>query len=114
MHELSIALSILDVAAEEAKRHGDVQVTAIHLRLGPLAGVVPDALRSAFELAREDSSWPMAELRIEDVPVIVRCPNCRVDRGIASIQDIRCPDCGTSAPEVIRGRELEMVGLEIE
>ena len=52
MHELSIALSILDLAAEEAERHGG-RVAAVHLRLGPLAGVVKDALVSAYDLARE-------------------------------------------------------------
>ena len=34
MHELSIALSILDIAAEEAERRGGVGVAAIHLKLG--------------------------------------------------------------------------------
>ena len=50
MHELSIALSLLDQVAEEAERRGGVQVHAIHLRLGPLSGVVKEALLSAYEL----------------------------------------------------------------
>ena len=48
MHELSIALSLLDQVAEEAERRGGVQVHAIHLRLGPLSGVVKEALLSAY------------------------------------------------------------------
>ena len=52
MHELSIALSLLDLVEEEAERRG-VRVAAVHVRLGPLSGVVRDALVSAFELARE-------------------------------------------------------------
>ena len=55
MHELSIAMSILDLAGEEVERQGGGRVVAIHLRLGPLAGVVKTALCSAFELAREAS-----------------------------------------------------------
>ena len=43
MHELSIALSILDLAAEEAGRRGG-RVVAVHLKLGPLSGVVKEAL----------------------------------------------------------------------
>jgi hydrogenase nickel incorporation protein HypA/HybF len=35
MHELSIALSIVDMAEEEAQRH-EARVSAVHLRLGPL------------------------------------------------------------------------------
>src|SRR5262249_7963347 len=62
MDELSIVLSILDVAEEETERRGGARVTAIHLKLGPLSGVVRKALQSAFALAREGSSLPTAKL----------------------------------------------------
>jgi hydrogenase nickel incorporation protein HypA/HybF len=114
MHELSIALSILDVAAEESERQGGGRVAAIHLRLGPLSGVVAEALRSAYELARESSCFPAAELIIEEVPLVVRCPSCAAERTLASPQQLCCPDCGTPTPEVVRGRELDVVALEIE
>ena len=48
MHELSIALSIVDMAQEEAERRS-AQVEAVHLELGALAGVVKEALLFAFE-----------------------------------------------------------------
>ena len=44
MHELSIALSMIEMATEEALRFGDTRVNALHLKLGPLSGVVKDAL----------------------------------------------------------------------
>ncbi len=34
MHELSIAMSIVEMAQEEAKSLGGVQVDAVHLKLG--------------------------------------------------------------------------------
>lgn len=113
MHELSIALSILDLAAAEAERQGSVQVAAIHLRIGPLSGVVAGALRSAFELAREQSSFPNADLLIDEVPLVGYCPTCRAERSIPSVQELRCPVCGAPTPQIVRGRELEMVALEI-
>jgi hydrogenase nickel incorporation protein HypA/HybF len=114
VHELSLALSILDLAAEEAGRHGGGRVAAVHLRLGPLSGVVKEALVSAFELAREGSPLPSAELVIEEVPLVAYCPACAAERTLPSPQLLRCPDCGTPTPEVVRGRELEVVALEIE
>jgi hydrogenase nickel incorporation protein HypA/HybF len=114
MHELSIALGILDIAAEEAERHGGGRVAAVHLRLGPLSGVVPEALRSAFDLAREGTSLAAAELVIEEVPLRVFCPVCAAERAPPSVWRLCCPDCGAPTPEVIRGRELEVVALEIE
>lgn len=114
MHELSIALSILDFAVEEAERQGGGTVAAIHLRLGPLSGVVPGALRSAYELARECSPLTTADLVIEEMPLVAYCPQCAGERTLASAQQLYCPDCGTPTPDVTGGRELEVVALEIE
>jgi hydrogenase nickel incorporation protein HypA/HybF len=112
MHELSIAMSILEVAEEEAERC-NLQVVAIRLRLGAFAGVVKEALLSSFEMARENSSMPDAELIIEDVPIVVYCPACQKESPAASMQEICCPICGTPTPDLVHGRELEVSGLEV-
>ena len=114
MHELSIALSILEVAAEEAERQGNARVAAIHLRLGPFSGVVKEALLSAYELAREGSPLAAARLLVEEVPVVAYCPTCAAERPVVSIQDLCCSVCATPTPEVVLGRELEIVALELE
>jgi hydrogenase nickel incorporation protein HypA/HybF len=113
MHELSIALSILDVVAEEAERQGG-RVAAIHLKLGPLSGVVKGALVSAFELAREGTPFEGAELLVREVPVVAYCPACAADQTLASARELCCPGCGTPTPRIVSGRELEVVALEIE
>jgi hydrogenase nickel incorporation protein HypA/HybF len=114
MHELSIALSIVDLAQEQAERHGASRVVGIHLRLGPLAGVVKEALLGAYELAREESMLKDAELIIEEVPVLATCPTCQATRAVVSVQQLCCAECGTPTPEVQSGRELELVALEIQ
>ncbi len=113
MHELSIALGILDVATEEAERQGG-RVMAVHLKLGPLAGVVKEALLSAYDLAREGTPLARAALVIDEVPVVAYCTPCNAERTPASIQQLCCPVCGTPMPQVLRGRELEVFALEIE
>ena len=113
MHELSIALSLLDLAEEEAGRHGG-RVAAVHLKLGPLSGVVKAALLSAYDLAREGHPLGGAELVVEEVAITAFCPACASVRTIPSVQDLRCPDCGAPTPEIVTGRELEVVALEIE
>jgi hydrogenase nickel incorporation protein HypA/HybF len=113
MHELSIALSILDVAAEEAERHGG-RVAAVHLRLGPLSGVVKDALVWAYDLARENTPLAGASLVVEEVPVVAYCPACAAERTLDAFPRLCCPACGTPTPRVVRGRELEVVALEME
>jgi hydrogenase nickel incorporation protein HypA/HybF len=113
MHELSVALSILDLAAEEAERHGG-RVAAVHLKLGPLSGVVKEALLSAYDLAREGTPLAQAELVVAETPLAAWCPACAAKRTLASPQELCCPACGTPTPEVVSGRELEVVALEIE
>jgi len=56
MHELSIALAIVDAAVEESERRGGVRVTKVHLKLGQLAGVAKSALLASYEMAAEQSS----------------------------------------------------------
>ena len=66
MHELSIAMSILEAAEEEAQIHGG-SVAAIHVRIGKLSGIVPSALTSAYELAREHTALAECRLVIDHV-----------------------------------------------
>jgi len=113
MHELSIAMSLLDVAAEEAQRQGGGRVLAIHLKLGPLSGVVKEALLSAFELAREGSEFDDCRLVIKEVPIVIDCPVCEAHRPAQSLQEICCSVCGTPSMQLVSGRELEMVAMEI-
>jgi hydrogenase nickel incorporation protein HypA/HybF len=70
MHELSIALSIIEGAEEEVQRQGGClkcgRVCAVHLKLGPLSGVVRDALLFSWELACEGTSLQGSDLIIDE------------------------------------------------
>ncbi len=114
MHELSIAVSLVEMAAEEARRRGEVRVTALHLKLGPLSGVVKDALLFSYDVACSGTALEGSQLVIEDVPVVVYCGQCLAERELESVQRFCCPVCGTLTPDLVRGRELELVAMEIE
>jgi hydrogenase nickel incorporation protein HypA/HybF len=114
MHELSIAMSIVEMAEEESDRQGGAKVIAVHLKLGPLSGVVKTALENAFTLAREGTILEKANLMIEQMPIVARCPKCAADRTLPSMQSFVCPICETPVSEIIHGRELEVVALEVQ
>ncbi|WP_010587698.1 hydrogenase maturation nickel metallochaperone HypA/HybF [Schlesneria paludicola] len=114
MHELSLAMSILDIAGEESDRRGGAEIKSIYLKLGPLSGVIKQALISAFDLAREMSPFSKVELVVEEVPLRVRCHVCDTERELPCFQDLCCPECGTPCGDVVCGRELEIVAMEIE
>ncbi len=113
MHELSIAMSIVELAEEEAERRG-VQVTAVHLKLGALSGVVKEALLSCYEMACEETPLQGSRLVVEDVSVAIFCPSCRAQRPVCSVQMFGCAECGTPCSEIVHGKELEVVALEIQ
>ncbi len=112
MHELSIAMGIVDAALEEAQRRG-VQVNAVHLRLGALSGVVKDALMFSYEVACQDTPLQGSQLIVEDVPVVVFCPQCQDVRTLPSVQLFQCPECSMPTMDVRQGKELEVFALEI-
>ncbi len=114
MHELSIAMSIVEMAEEEAERRGGARINAVFLKLGALSGVVKDALLSSYELACEGTELEGSRLVIEEIPVVVYCPGCMAPRPLNSIQWFVCPECRNPVSEVIRGRELQVAALEIE
>ena len=113
MHELSIATSIVEMAEKEARTRG-VRVRKIFLKIGPLSGVVKEALAPAFEMAVEGTSLEGAGLVIEDVPLIAYCPTCRANVDIDPVQWFCCPVCSTPTPDVVQGTELEVTALEVE
>jgi hydrogenase nickel incorporation protein HypA/HybF len=113
MHELSIAISIVELAEEEAERRG-VQVDAVHLKLGALSGIVKDALLSSYEMACENTRLQGSRLVVEEVPVMIFCPRCRGQRTLSSVQLFCCPECGTPCSEIVQGKEIEVVALEIQ
>src|SRR5262245_50288864 len=104
---------MIDMVTEEAERRGGVQVTAVHLKLGPLSGVVKDALVFSWELACEGTQLSGSSLIVEDVPVRIHCSTCGSDRALPSLQHFVCPACDTPAFEILQGKELEVVALEI-
>jgi hydrogenase nickel incorporation protein HypA/HybF len=112
MHELSIAMSIVDMAQEEAERR-DVKIDAVHLELGLLSGVVAEALLFSYEMACSGTRLEGSQLVIKNVPIEVYCPTCKAQKTLSSMQWFCCPECGTPTAEVIHGRELVITALEV-
>ncbi len=114
MHELSIALSIIEGAGEEVLRQGGGRVLAVHLKLGPLSGVVKEALLFSYELASEGTALEGSALLIEDMPLQIYCDHCRAEEAPVSVNRLECQQCGAPAARVTQGDELELTALELQ
>lgn len=106
-------MSIIEGASQEARSRGGAQVHAVHLKLGPLSGVVKDALLFSYERVCAGTLLEGSRLMIEEVPIVVYCNHCNEEKTLDSIQRFCCPTCGALTPDVVSGKELELVAIEI-
>jgi hydrogenase nickel incorporation protein HypA/HybF len=111
MHEMSIALAVIDQVRERARAEGAAGVQSVRLQVGELAGVVPDSLAFSFELACAGTVLDGSELHTETVPGRARCEPCAGEWPVGMPPDLCCPQCGRAATELLSGRELQIVGV---
>ncbi|MGA4543511.1 hydrogenase maturation nickel metallochaperone HypA [Uniformispora flossi] len=112
MHEMSVALALVDHVAEAARADGRERALAVHVQIGELAGVVADALDFAFELAREGTPLEGARLVVETVPARARCRDCAAEFAVGAPPDLACRGCGGTNVELSHGRELRITAVE--
>jgi len=113
MHEFSIMESALATAAQKTRAVGATQIHRLKLRVGQLSGVVPEALRFAFDALKTGSPVAAAaELEIEEVPAVGWCADCATEFAAADLQ-YECPRCHRPTGELRRGKEMELAALEI-
>jgi hydrogenase nickel incorporation protein HypA/HybF len=108
MHELAITQEIIAVVLE---RVGGAQVTRVTLEIGRLSAVLPDAVRSCFELCIEETPLKDATLEIIETPGVARCTAC-AGQVILERPYGRCT-CGCSELEWLSGEELRIRQMEV-
>jgi hydrogenase nickel incorporation protein HypA/HybF len=113
VHELSLIASVFDVLEEKAREHGAARVTRVVLKVGVMAGVVPDLLESAFDIYKKETLAAGARLEVVVVPVRTRCPACGGEAAREDA-DFSCAACGSRRIEIVEGRELIVERIELE
>lgn len=68
VHELSIAVSLVELACEEASRQKLDRVQALHVRVGPFSGIVTEALVFSFDIAAAGTPIEGAALKVVETP----------------------------------------------
>ena len=112
MHELTIAKSLIDLACKHASEQGANGVTRRHVRLGTMS-VVLRSLYACFGPATRGTLCENATLEVDEVPLTVHCRHCNATKQPAGRFNFRCPDCGTPTHEVLTGREMQLIGIDL-
>lgn len=113
MHEMSIALSIIDLAAEQAKKAAANKIIEIELDIGTLSGIEIEALNFALEIAKKDSVLESAEIKINRIEAVSECLECGhifEPEGFIS----HCPECKEMNTRVFKGKEMQVKSLLVE
>ena len=112
MHELSIAINIVDIAATETKKAGARRVTELNIDVGSLSGVIVDALEFAMEVAVRDTVMEEAKVNINRIQAKARCRSCGEEFQISDFFEL-CPKCNSPDLQVIQGQELKVRSLNV-
>ena len=77
MHELSVVANLFEILKEKLEAQNGKRVCVVKFQVGLLSGVVPELLKTAFDIYKKDTFAEGAELDIIEVPVKVECQECR-------------------------------------
>jgi hydrogenase nickel incorporation protein HypA/HybF len=109
MHELGIAMDVVDVVTERAR---GARVKRIVLEIGALTAVLPDALLFCFDLATEGTPIAGAALEILQIPAKARCRACSAEFELTRPFG-RCI-CGSTDLDFLTGDEFRVFEMEVE
>jgi len=112
MHELSVCQALMSQVDDIAKQHKASAVEIIHLQLGPLSGVEPDLLQSAFPFASANTVADKAKLIIHLAPIRIRCNSCLTESEVSS-NKLVCKACGDWHNQLLSGDELILERVEL-
>jgi hydrogenase nickel incorporation protein HypA/HybF len=112
MHELELARRVIELASEAVAGRNSGAIATVHLRIGELAGVDPEALAFAFDAIKAETALGAAHLEFEPVPVLWECTACGARRN-TGCAEVQCPDCGAGCFTLASGAELELAAVTL-
>jgi len=112
VHELSLCQNLIDQLNALVRQHGALAVSRVEVQAGPLSGVEPQLLETAFLMAREGTVAANAELFIESPAPRVACPDCGTESTVTA-NNLTCPQCGSVDTTLTGGHELILARVEL-
>ena len=112
MHELSVALGIVNIAENETKKAHATSVEVIELEIGVLAGVELESLDFVWPTAVYNTVLEKAEKKINVIEGKAKCIDCDTVFKIEHLYDA-CPNCQSYLKGIIQGKELRVKALEV-
>jgi len=113
VHEVSIALSLLDLVEKKCREEGYQRVESVRVRVGKASGVLPEAFSFAWDVVKRDTIARDSRFTLELIPVGGTCEACGAHFETENVFLTQCPLCSSPSFQIIQGRELEIVEMEV-
>jgi hydrogenase nickel incorporation protein HypA/HybF len=113
MHELSICQALLTQVASIAATQDGAVVARIIIEVGPLAGIEPSQLLSAFSVLRLGGCAARADLSIETTELVIGCTRCGA-QSHPRPNRLVCGACGGYRIRILGGEELRLRRVELD
>jgi hydrogenase nickel incorporation protein HypA/HybF len=113
MHELSIAMSIVDLALAEAEKANASVINQVDVEIGSMAGVELEALQFAWDSAIKNTAASKAKLLIHPIKAEAHCYQCDKDFLLENFFT-QCPNCNGFRYNIIKGKELRVSSLLVD
>jgi hydrogenase nickel incorporation protein HypA/HybF len=113
MHELSIALNIVELAVEEALKANAASISRVEVEIGTMAGIETDALLFAWDSVVLGTIAKQAPLVIHLIQAEALCLECGKDFPVEHFFS-QCPGCNSFRYQVTKGKELRVSSLMVD
>lgn len=113
MHEMTIAMNIVDIICQKADEEKAVKVNSVELVIGELSGIMINSLEFCFEAACKNTIADGAELKIDKIEAKAFCKSCKKDFKIES-DFSPCPTCNDFNFELKTGKEFSIKSFNID
>jgi hydrogenase nickel incorporation protein HypA/HybF len=116
MHELPVTERILDIVLKHAEQNRVRRIVSITLSVGELSDLEDQWMQHYFDYLSKQSPAEGARLKIERIPIVVRCTQCSETRRVAkeALADSTCPACGSGQFLLVSGREYHIKEMEAQ
>lgn len=113
MHEMSIAINIIDIAEETALKNGAQKINEIVLDVGTLSGIETESLLFCYDSACKNTMAEGSHLKLNIIPALAVCDSCGYEFEADSPAPV-CPKCDNYVLMVSGGRELKIKSINVD
>ena len=113
MHELSVAMSLIDLAEHEIKKSGNSRIVSVKVMIGYLSGIDFESFSFMLDMAKKNTLLENAVIEFERVRGNGKCFSCNLEFPVKE-QFVICPQCKGNSIGITGGDELRIISMVVD